>query len=57
MNTKRWVPSKSVVMALMAISSGSAGGVSAVLAMQAGNPETEPARPDFSYDLDHRLSA
>ncbi len=57
MNHKRWVPSKSVVMALMAMSSGSAGGVSAVLSMQAGAPKAEPERPDYTYEMDHRVPA
>lgn len=57
MNQKRWMPSKSVVMALMAMSGGSAGGVSAVLAMQAGVSTPGAERPEFSYELDHRIPA
>ena len=57
MNQKRWMPSKSVVMALMAISSGSSGGVSAVLSMQSGSGAPGDGRQDYSLEMDHRISA
>ena len=57
MSQKRWMPSKSVVMALMAISGGSSGGVSAVLAMQSAAGEAEDGHRECTLDLEHRIPA